>query len=103
MPRYRLTPLARDGLTRSLHKVRQSFGSDVAERVRRAYLVAFRRVAQNPNLGHYNEELAPARDVLFLPVGPGMFAYRQVNDIVEVVAVDRGERDWSAILDDALG
>ena len=100
MSRYRLTPLAKDGLRRSLLYVRDRFGREAAIRVRNAYAAAFQRVADKPSLGHRRKDLAGNLDVRFWPVGPGLFAYRQVGDMIEILAIERSGRDWPDIVND---
>ncbi len=34
------------------------------------------------------------------PVGPGLFAYRQVGPLIEIIAVERSEKDWFDFLED---
>ena len=100
MSDYRLTPVARRGLREAYSYVKRGFGLDVAETVVEKILAAFRRLAANPAMGHSRDDLTSVEDVQFWPVGPTLIAYRHRGDTVEVLLVERANRDWPALIND---
>ena len=100
MSDYRLTPVARRGLREAYSYVKRGFGLDVAETVVEKILAAFRRLAANPAMGHCRADLTSGEDVRFWPVGPTMIAYRHRGDTLEVLLVERANRDWPARIND---
>jgi toxin ParE1/3/4 len=96
--RYRLTPRARKGLEEILTYVADEFGARVAEAVLERHVAAFERLAESPGIGHVREDITKDAAVRFWPVGPSLVAYRGGPDGVEILFVERGERDWGRIL-----
>lgn len=94
MSRYRLTPRARQGLTGILEYVEREFGLDSAELVLDQLVAAFERIAHQPGIGHTRDEITEDRTIRFWSVPPTVIAYRARGDIVEILIVERGERDW---------
>ena len=94
MTRYRLTPRARQGLTEILDYVAREFGTDAAEAVLDRLVEAFDLIAHQPGVGHVREDITDDRTVRFWSVAPTLIAYRASADLVEVLIVERGERDW---------
>lgn len=100
MSGYRLTTRARTGLTNVIRQVERDFSPAVAERVLERLSRAFETVSENPSIGHVREELTRDVSVRFWSVGPTLVAYRQSNTGVEILFVERGERDWPTLLED---
>ncbi len=100
MADYRLTPAARDGLRRILEHVDRSFGVLVAERVLDQLVSAFECIGQTPGIGHRRPDLTEDDQVRFWTVGPSLLAYRVMPGYpVEILFVERGERDWVRVLE----
>jgi plasmid stabilization system protein ParE len=98
VPRYLLTPRARDGLRATLEYVTQRFGARVAEEILENFVIAFDRLAENPGIGHHREELTRDEEIRFWTVGPSLLAYRQRPGLpLEILFVERAERDWSRL------
>ncbi len=93
---YRLTPLAENDLDETWDYVSESFGFDVADSVLEALHRAFQLLAENPEIGHTKEEIAP-RPYSFWPVGPSLIAFRSDVRPVQIIRVVRAERDWSRV------
>lgn len=102
MASYRLTRQARAGFLGILESVERDFGVLVAERVLDRIEAAFGLLAENPDIGHAREDLTADGLVQFWAVGPTLIAYRQGDDGLEVLMVERGERDWGSLLDPEL-
>ena len=99
MGSYRLTPKARDGLREILEYVEAHFGTTTAEEVLERLLSAFELLAANPGAGHRRDDLTDDMRIRFWSVGPTLIAYRDGSrDSVEVLIVERGERDWERLL-----
>ena len=98
---YRLTPNAREGLHDILEYVNRRFGAPVADQVIERLVGAFEFVAANPGAGHRREDLTQDDRIRFWSVGPTLIAYRSgTHDWIEVLLVERGERDWERILEE---
>ncbi|MEE9394834.1 MAG: type II toxin-antitoxin system RelE/ParE family toxin [Planctomycetota bacterium] len=102
MARYRLTPQARTGFRNILEYVERDFGVRVAERVLDRIESAFELLAESPGIGHSREDLTTDDRIQFWTVGPTLIAYRPGIDIVEILIVERGERDWERLLETEL-
>ena len=101
MAELRLTPTARSGLRRTLEYVAHNFGEAVAEDVLDLLVAAFDRISLDPGVGHRRTDLTTEQTIRFWTVDPTLIAYRVASDsIVEVLAVERGERDWRELLAD---
>jgi plasmid stabilization system protein ParE len=99
VPAYKLTPKARGGLRRILAHVHDHFGARVAEEVLDRLVAAFELVAEHPLAGHRREDLTEDERIRFWSVGPTLIAYRLGSqDVVEILLVERGERDWERLL-----
>ena len=94
---YVLTPLAETDLDDTWDYVAENFGFDVADRVLESLQKAFRLLAENPNLGHSREDIAPL-PYSFWPVGPSLIAFRPDVRPVQIVRVVRGSREWAGLL-----
>lgn len=75
-------------------------GVRVAERVLDGLEAAFELLATNPGTGHRREDLTADEHVRFWSVGPSLIAYRRANDVIEILFVERGERDWERLLEE---
>lgn len=99
MAGYRLTPRARTGLRNILEYVEGRFGVRVAERVLDKLEAAFEQLAESPGIGHVREDITNNEQVLFWSEKASLIAYRLVENDVEVLFVERGERDWEKLLE----
>lgn len=99
MAGYRLTPQARAGLRDILEYVEGRFGGRVAERVLDKLEAAFEQLAESPDIGHVREDITNNEHVRFWPVQPSLIAYRSIGGVVEVLFVERCERDWEKLLE----
>ena len=98
---YRLTPKARDGLHDTLEYVASQFGASVADQVLDRLVGAFELLAGNPRAGHRRDDLTHDDRIRFWSVGPTLIAYRAASsDAIEILIVERGERDWEKLLDE---
>lgn len=76
--------------------VESRHGSLVAERVLTRLAHALEMLAEHPLVGHRRREVTADPSVRFWTVPPTLIAYRATEpDGIEVVAVERGELDWS--------
>ena len=97
---YVLTPLAEADLDDIWDYVAERFGYDLADDVLESLHRAFRLLAENPDIGHIREDIAPP-PYSFWPIGPSLVALRPDVRPVQIVRVVRGERDWSGLLPEA--
>ncbi len=98
---YRLTPKARDGLHDILGYVDSQFGGSVVDQVLDRLVGAFELLAGNPGAGHRREDLTQDDRIRFWSVGPTLIAYRAASSgAIEILIVERGERDWERLLDE---
>jgi plasmid stabilization system protein ParE len=98
---YRLTPRARDGLVGILDHVEERFGPRTANQVLERLLHAFETLARHPGLGRPRADITSNASVRFHAVGPSLVAYRwQRSNGLEILLVERGSRDWPALVDD---
>lgn len=102
MRTYRLTPRARAGLQRILEYVEARFGAVVAEDVLAKFEAAFEQIVHTPGIGGLRTDITRDEHVRFWTVRPSLIAYRVVDDIVEVLLIERGERNWDSLLEDPL-
>lgn len=99
MANYSLTPKARAGLRNILEYVDHQFGGRVAEQVLERLVAAFEFLAARPGAGHRREDLTGDERIRFWTVGPTLIAYRAgIQGIVEILLVERGERDWERLI-----
>ena len=94
--RYVLTPLAEADLDQTWDYAAERFGFEVADRVLESLHRPF-GFAENPEIGHAREDLAPA-PCSFWPVGPSLIAFRPDLKPIQIVRVVRGERDWTGLI-----
>ena len=102
MAAYRLTPKARDSLRDILAYVDRRFGARVAGEVLERLVAAFETLAANPGVGHRRDDLTGDERIRFWSVGPTLMAYR-VGALggIEILLIERGERDWKRIAGDS--
>ena len=85
---------------RILEHVDRCFGVLVAENVLNQLVSAFERIGETPGIGHRRPDLTEDDQVRFWPVGPSLLAYRvKPGHLVEILFVERGERDWGRVLE----
>src|SRR5947207_1183955 len=98
MSRYILAVEAQQDL-REIRDYLTAEGSPrVARHVVSAFIVAFRRLAKTPGMGHRREDLAPHEELLFWPVFSYLVVYRRSRSPLEIVAVVHGRRDVAQVL-----
>lgn len=68
---------------------------EVLDRISRALEL----IAVSPGLGHRREDITQLRHVYFWHVGPTLIAYQRNAYHVEVLFIERGEKDWNAFAD----
>ncbi len=95
---YRLTPTARSSYREIVAYVERDFGVRVAEEVFERLEAAFRRLAETPGLGHVREDITLDERILFWSVAPTLIAYRRQPGGIEILFVERAERDWHELL-----
>ena len=97
MTRYRLTPRAQRGFKDILDYVEREFGLRIAEEVLDRLQAALESLGANPGRGRVRQDITGDERVRFLSVGPSLIAYRLAEDVVEILFVERGERDWRGL------
>ena len=97
---YVLTPLAEADLDDIWDYVAERFGFDLGDGVLESLHRAFRLLAENPEIGHSREDIAPP-PYSFWSLGPSLIALRPDVRPVQIVRVVRGERDWSGLFPEA--
>jgi plasmid stabilization system protein ParE len=98
--RCRLSARAAAGYQIVALQAEEQFGPEVADRVRAELLHALFRLADMPAIGHPRPDLTPDPTMRFWSVGPTLIAYRPSHDGIEVLLVERAERDWSQLLEE---
>lgn len=98
MPGYWLTPQARTGFQNIVDCVEDRFGARAAERVLDRLLDTFERLAESPGIGQHREDLTSDDRIRFWSVGPTLIAYRSVGDSIQILIIERGERDWEQLM-----
>jgi plasmid stabilization system protein ParE len=96
--KYKLTPRAELGLSNIVLGVEERFGPQVADRVLEELLVAFKRLTEHPDSGHLREDLTDSAGIRFLAGGPSLIAYRVRDAALQILFVERAERDWRWML-----
>jgi plasmid stabilization system protein ParE len=97
--RYEFTRRARIGFRNILEYVEARFGPRVAGRVLDELVAAFELLVESPGIGHQRDDLTKDERIRFWSVGPTLIAYRATADSIEILFVERGERDWEQLLD----
>ena len=93
---YRLTEDAVDDIEELLAYIAQDSRSS-AERVHGHLIAAFRRVGEQPDLGHFREDLAP-KPLRFWRVHSYLVVYRPDTKPVEILRILSGFRDIPNLL-----
>ena len=86
-------------MARILDYVEERFDAPTALRVLERIESTFPLLQRNPGLGHRREDLSQDSNVLFWPVGLTLVAYRVREERLEVLAIERGSRDWTSFFD----
>ena len=96
MPGYYLVPQARTDLREILHYIAED-NVDAAGKVLDRFLELFELLGENPNVGHFRDDLT-THPVRFFPVYSYLVIYRDDTMPVEVVRVLGGAQDIESIL-----
>ncbi|MBL4770847.1 MAG: type II toxin-antitoxin system RelE/ParE family toxin [Planctomycetes bacterium] len=96
--KYQLTPRAKLGLSSIILDVEERFGPQIADRVLEELLSTFERLSNHPASGHLREDLTDSPEIRFQAVGPTLIAYRLRGFTVQILFVERGERNWKRLL-----
>src|SRR5690349_14707624 len=98
MSRYILAVEAQQDLREIRDFLTAQGGSRVARHVLGAFVVAFRRLAKTPGMGHRREDLTPDEDLLFWTVFSYLIVYRRSRGPLAIIAVVHGRRDVAQVL-----
>jgi plasmid stabilization system protein ParE len=90
MTRYLLTPEAQEDVRRIRDYLTAQAGPRVARRVLSAFVVAFRRLARAPGIGHRREDLTADEGLRFWAVFSYLVAYHRESNPLTIVAVIHG-------------
>ena len=96
MPGYYLVPQARTDLREILSYIAED-NVDAAARVLDRFLEVFDLLGQNPDMGHFRDDLT-THPVRFFPVYSYLVVYMSGTSPVEVVRVLGGAQDIGSIL-----
>ncbi len=96
MPGYFLVPQARTDLREILHYIAED-NVDAADKVLDRILKIFELLGENPDMGHFREDLT-THPVRFFPVYSYLVIYMADSSPVEVVRVLGGAQDVESIL-----
>lgn len=98
MSRYVLAPAAQEDLVAIRDYYLKEAGYRVARQMLVEFTTAFQAIARTPGIGHWRQDLAGDRPVLFWPMRDYLIIYRVATKPVEIVTVLRGSRDIAVIL-----
>ena len=99
MSRYVLALEAQQDLREIRDYLTAEGGARLARHVVGAFIVAFRRLAKTPGMGHRRDDLAPDEDILFWPVLSYLVVYRRRSrGPLAILAVVHGRRDAREVL-----
>lgn len=96
MPSYFLVPQARSDLREILGFIAED-SVDAADKVLTRFLEVFELLGENPDIGHFREDLTSA-PVRFFPVYSYLVIYMAKTSPVEIVRVLGGAQDIQSIL-----
>jgi len=96
MPGYFLVPQARTDLREILRYIAED-SVDAADKVLDRFLEIFELLGENPDMGHFREDLT-THPVRFFPVYSYLVIYMADSSPVEVVRVLGGAQDVESIL-----
>lgn len=95
--RFRFTPQARQDLKEIFGEIAED-NPDVADRLRDELFEGLDRVARNPGIGHYHEELLDRR-YRFWSFYSWVIAYEWEVRPIAIVAIVHGARDLGVFFD----
>jgi toxin ParE1/3/4 len=98
VPRYILSPEAKDDLREIREYLVSRGGRRLARYVLQEIRAAFRLLASRPEAGHLRQDLTPL-PVKFWPVFSYLIVYDPAARPLDIVRVLHGRRDVEAILD----
>ena len=101
MPRYILSPEAKDDLREIREYLVSRGGRRLAQYVLQEIRAAFRLLASRPEAGHLRQDLTPL-PVKFWPVFSYLIVYDPAARPLDIARVLHGRRDVEAILDQPL-
>jgi len=87
MNRYVLNTEAQEDLREIRDYLLSEGGARAARYVVSSFVVAFRRLAKRPGMGHRREDLTANQTLLFWPVFSYLIVYRRESSHVAIVAV----------------
>jgi plasmid stabilization system protein ParE len=96
MPRYLLVPEARKDLSEILEYIAGD-SVDAALRVHDRFIEIFELLAENPEAGHFRDDLT-SRPVRFFPVYSYLVVYSADTRPIDIVRVLGGAQDVESIL-----
>ena len=99
MRRYILTAEAQQDLREIRDYLTSEGGRRVARYVVSAFVVAFRRLAKSPGIGHRREDLTPHESLLFWPVFSYLIVYWRDSKPLAIIAVLHGKREVAKLLE----
>jgi plasmid stabilization system protein ParE len=98
MKRYVLTTEAQEDLRKICDYLLSESGARATRYVIGAFVLAFRRLARRPGMGHQREDLTLNQTLLFWPVFSYLIVYRRAPGHVAIVALLNSKRDIPAVL-----
>lgn len=98
MSGYVLTPEAQQDLLQIRDYLKADAGVRVGRYAVNALILALRRLAKNPGLGHRREDLSSHEALRFWPVFSYLVVYDREARPLTIVGVIHGKRDASAVL-----
>lgn len=98
MARYILSEQARQDITEIWDYLADYASIDVADRVKQEFHRAFRRLAENPGLGHLREDLS-SRPFRFYRVYSYLIIYQPDSNPLGVGRILHGSRDIRSLLE----
>jgi len=98
MSRYVLTSEAQEDLRQIREYLTADSGPRLARYVLSAFVVAFRRLAKTPGMGHRREDLISDQTLYFWPVFSYLIVYHRESNPLAIIGVIHGKRDVSEVL-----
>jgi antitoxin ParD1/3/4/toxin ParE1/3/4 len=102
MSRYALAPEARQDLADIRDGLSREASAKVMRRVMVQLVVAFRKIATTPGIGHVRLDVLDDERVLFWPAGDYSIVYRKHRRIIWVLAIVHSARDLHRVLTQRL-
>lgn len=97
--RLHISEGARRGIVDISVYLEAEFGSVVEARALERIYAAMEMLHEHPNIGHPRHDLSRREGIRFWSVGPTLIAYHFDTKMVEILAVDRADRDWKTRFD----